>query len=79
MATTPSKDHKRREREQKKLYKRQARQEAKAAKKSGDELAAADAVQMTADEKQAQLDAEFEAEFARELEAEALAAKKGES
>ena len=76
MATTPSKDHKRREREQKKMYKRQAREEAKVAKRAEAELAAAEAVKRAADEKQAQADAEFEAEFAREMEAEAEAAKK---
>ena len=53
MATTPSKDHKRREREQKKMYKRQAREEAKAAKKAAGELAAAEAVKKAADKKQA--------------------------
>ena len=40
MAFTPSKDHKRREREQKKLDKRMARDAAKAEKKAEDEAAA---------------------------------------
>ncbi|MDB4354044.1 hypothetical protein N9Z02_01940 [Akkermansiaceae bacterium] len=40
MAFTPSKDHKRREREQKKLDKRMARDAAKAEKKAADEAAA---------------------------------------
>jgi hypothetical protein len=40
MAFTPSKDHKRREREQKKLDKRLAREAAKAEKKAEDEAAA---------------------------------------
>jgi hypothetical protein len=56
MATTPSKDHKRRERELKKMYKRQAREEARAAKKAADELVAVEAAKKAADEKQAQLD-----------------------
>ena len=47
------------------------------AKKEAEELAAAEAVQKAADDKQAQIDAEFEAEFAKELELEAAAAKKG--
>ena len=71
MAYTPSKDHRRREREQKKADKRRAREEAKAekltAEKVAAELAAEEAAKQAAAEKQAQLDAEFEAEFAAEL------------
>ncbi len=73
MAFTPSKDHKRREREQKKLDKRLAREAAKLEKKAEDE-AAAKIAEAAAVEK-ARWDAltEEEQAFETELEAERLA------
>jgi hypothetical protein len=60
MAATPSKDYKRREREQRKLDKRMARESAK-----DQELAAKQAAEEAI---QARLEAEFEAELAAERE-----------
>lgn len=73
MAFTPSKDHKRREREQKKLDKRMARDAAKVEKKAEDEAAAK--IAETAAIEKARWDAltPEEQEFETELEAERLA------
>jgi membrane protein involved in colicin uptake len=75
MAFTPSKDHKRLAREQKKLEKRMAREDAKAEKYES-QLAADEAAELQAieDEKQAE-EARIEAEFEAELKAEEDAKK----
>ncbi|RYD85720.1 MAG: hypothetical protein EOP84_01540 [Verrucomicrobiaceae bacterium] len=73
MAFTPSKDAKRREREQKKMDKRLARDEEKAqklaAQRAAEEAAANDTSNMTEAEIQAKLEADFEAELAAEAAA----------
>jgi hypothetical protein len=73
MAFTPSKDAKRREREQKKMDKRLAREEEKAqklaAQRAAEEAAANDPSNMTEAEIQAKLEADFEAELAAEAAA----------
>ena len=74
MAFTPSKDQKRREREQKKLDKRLAKEEARAeklaiqqaAEDAAFEEAEKEAAEMTEAEIQAKLEADFEAELAAE-------------
>jgi hypothetical protein len=70
MAFTPSKDHKRREREQKKLDKRIARDEAKADKIDADRAAEIAAAEQAAKQAEADELAKIEAEFEAELEAE---------
>jgi len=76
MAFTPSKDHKRREREQKKLDKRLAREDAKAenlaAQQAADEAAAEQAIKQAAINAQAKIEADFEAELAAEAAAERM-------
>ena len=87
MAFTPSKDHRRREREQKKLDKRMARDAAKADKRNAEidaQAAAADAAEKAekaAAEKAAEEErkAKEEAEFEAELEAERKALESGEN
>ena len=74
MASTPSKDYKRREREQRKFDKRMAREAAKAEKLAA-QYAAEDAAEKAAAEEaakksEAELKAKEEAEFEAELEAE---------
>lgn len=69
MAFTPSKDQKRREREQKKLDKRMAREDARAEKLEALQLAAEADIELTEEQIQAKIEADFEAE----LEAEAAA------
>lgn len=78
MAFTPSKDQKRRDREQKKLDKRIAREEARAEKLAAQQDAE-DAAEQAAEEEafskteagiQAKLEADFEAELAAEAEGE---------
>lgn len=78
MAFTPSKDHKRIAREQKKLEKRMAREEAKVAKLEA-QRAEEEAAELAA-AKQAELDEEarIEAEFEAELKAEEEAKKNAE-
>jgi len=70
MAFTPSKDHKRREREQKKLDKRIAREEEKFAKLDADrdaaEAAAKEAAIMSEEDELAKMEADFEAELEAE-------------
>jgi hypothetical protein len=66
MAFTPSKDQKRREREQKKLDKRMAREDEKAEKLAARQAAAEDTSEMTEEEIQAKIEADFEAELAAE-------------
>jgi uncharacterized protein YlxW (UPF0749 family) len=81
MAVTPSKDYKRRAREQRKLEKAMARQAAKAEKlaakraaQEAEELAAAEEeAKKQAAEEQARIEAEFEAELKAEAEAKAKA------
>ena len=74
MAVTPSKDYKRREREQRKFDKRMARDTAKSleleAQQIAAQAAAEEAVKQNAADHQAGLEAAFEAEFEAELEAE---------
>ena len=66
MAYTPSKDYKRREREQRKMDKRRIREEAKAEKKAAEkvatELAAEEAIKQAAADEEARIEAEFEAD-----------------
>ena len=69
MASTPSKDHKRREREQKKIDKRRAREEAKAEKLKAEQAAAEEAAKPPELDAEARMEAEFEAELAAEAEA----------
>jgi len=78
MAFTPSKDQKRREREQKKLDKRIAREDARAEKlaaqqnaedEAAEEAAAMDISNMSEEEIKAKEEADFEAELAAEAEA----------
>lgn len=73
MASTPSKDHKRREREQKKLDKRFAREDAKAEKLEAQQLADQAAAEEAAKMSEAEIQAKIEADFEAELEAEAAA------
>lgn len=77
MAVTPSKDYKRREREQRKLDKRMAREAAKAQEIEAQQLAAqaAAAEAEVSDEEamQAKLEAEFEAELAAERDSQRVA------
>jgi len=73
MAFTPSKDQKRRDREQRKLDKRRAREEAKieqlAVQKVAEETAALEAFYKTEEGIKAKEEAEFEAELAAETAA----------
>jgi len=69
MAFTPSKDQKRREREQKKLDKRMTREDARAEKLEALQIAAEADIELTEEQIQAKIEADFEAE----LEAEAAA------
>jgi hypothetical protein len=77
MASTPSKDYRRREREQKKADKRRAREEAKAEKLAAEKAAAELAAEEAAKQAAADLEAKIEAEFEAELQAEIDAEKKG--
>jgi hypothetical protein len=73
MAVTPSKDYKRREREQRKLDKRMAREAAKSSELEAQQ-AAADAAEASSEAGiQAKLEADFEAELKAELEASMVA------
>jgi hypothetical protein len=69
MAVTPSKDYKRREREQRKLDKRMAREAARAAEAEARQIAAEEAAEESEEEIQARLEAEFEAELEAERKA----------
>ena len=77
MAVTPSKDYKRREREQRKLDKRNARDAAKdqelAAQQAAAQVAADDAYNASAEGIQARQEAEFEAELEAERQAQKVA------
>jgi hypothetical protein len=77
MAVTPNKDYKRREREQRKMDKRMARDAAKdqefAAAQIAAQAAAEEAVKNNEEEIQARLEAEFEAELEAEREAQKVA------
>ena len=75
MAVTPSKDYKRREREQRKFDKRMARDAAKALEAEDQRLAAEAAAVQAAKQSEADLQAKLEAEFEAELEAESKARK----
>jgi hypothetical protein len=81
MALTPSKDHKRREREQKKVDKRFAREVAKTEKLRLQQAAAAEALKASEAEalktSEADAQAKLEAEFEAELAAEAAKIKRG--
>ncbi|MEO7098923.1 MAG: hypothetical protein ABI162_06145 [Luteolibacter sp.] len=70
MAVTPSKDYKRREREQRKLDKRMARDAAKALEFEAQQVAAEAAAEEAAKKSETDLQAKLEAEFEAELEAE---------
>jgi len=77
MAVTPSKDYKRREREQRKFDKRNARDAAKdiefAAQQVAAEAAAVEAVKKSEADIQAKLEADFEAELEAERESQLVA------
>lgn len=73
MAVTPSKDYKRREREQRKLDKRMAREAAKDQELADRQAAAEDAEPLTPEEIQARLEAEFEAELEAERQSQKVA------
>lgn len=75
MAVTPSKDYKRREREQRKLDKRMAREAAKAVEQEAQQAAAQAAAVEAAKKCEADLQAQLEADFEAELEAERQAQK----
>lgn len=70
MAVTPSKDYKRREREQRKFDKRMARDAAKAQELEAQQAAAQTAAEEAAKQSEVDLQARLEAEFEAELEAE---------
>lgn len=70
MAYTPSKDHKRREREQRKLEKKMARDAARDEKAEAKRLAEIAAEEEAEKQRQAEAKAKEEAEFEAELEAE---------
>jgi len=70
MAVTPSKDYKRREREQRKLDKRMAREAAKEQELAAQQAAAQAAAQEAYDNSEEGIKAKQEAEFEAELEAE---------
>jgi len=70
MAVTPSKDYKRREREQRKLDKRMARDAAKTLEIEAQQVAAQAAAEAAIKQSEADLQAKLEAEFEAELEAE---------
>jgi hypothetical protein len=70
MAVTPSKDYKRREREQRKLDKRIAREDAKIAELEVQQIAAEAAAIEAVKNDEAALQAKLEADFEAELEAE---------
>ena len=77
MAVTPSKDYKRREREQRKMDKRMARDAAKdielAERQGAADAAAVEAVKLSEEDLQAKLEAEFEAELEAERKAQKVA------
>lgn len=77
MAVTPSKDYKRREREQRKLDKRMAREATKMQEFETQQLAAEAAAEEAAKQSviddQAKLEAEFEAELEAERQAQLVA------
>ena len=73
MAVTPSKDYKRREREQRKLDKRMARDAAKDLELAARHAAAQEAEPCTPEEIQAKLEAEFEAELEAERQSQRVA------
>lgn len=73
MAATPSKDYKRREREQRKLDKRIARESAKMQEIEDQQLAAEEAAKQTPEGIQAALEAEFEAELEAERQSQRVA------
>jgi len=75
MAYTPSKDHKRREREQKKLDKQLARKAAKLEKKAAEEKAAKLAEEAAIEKARWDALTEEEQAFEKELEAEEQAKK----
>ncbi|MDP3850710.1 MAG: hypothetical protein Q8Q59_09420 [Luteolibacter sp.] len=70
MAVTPSKDYKRREREQRKLDKRMAREAAKIQELEDQQVAAQAAAEAAVKQDAADLQAKLEADFEAELEAE---------
>ena len=73
MAVTPSKDYKRREREQRKLDKRMARDAAKDQELAAQQAAADEAYNASAEGIQARQEAEFEAELEAERQAQKVA------
>jgi len=70
MAATPSKDYKRREREQRKFDKRVAREASKSLEVDALQVAAQAAAEEALQQSEADLQAKLEAEFEAELEAE---------
>ena len=75
MAVTPSKDYKRREREQRKFDKRMARDAAKALEVEAQQVAALAAAEVAVKQNEADLQAKLEAEFEAELAAESQSRK----
>ena len=73
MAVTPSKDYKRREREQRKLDKRMAREAVKDQELAAAQTAAEDAYNSSEEGIKAKQEAEFEAELEAEREAQLVA------
>jgi hypothetical protein len=73
MAATPSKDYKRREREQRKLDKRMARDAAKDQELEAQRVDAEEALKQTDEYIQAKLEADFEAELEAERESQKVA------
>jgi hypothetical protein len=73
MAATPSKDYKRREREQRKLDKRMARDAAKDGEIEAQRIADEEALKLTDEYIQAKLEADFEAELEAERESQKVA------
>lgn len=75
MAATPSKDYKRREREQRKFDKRVARDAAKTLEVEAQQVAAQADAEAALKQGEADLQAKLEAEFEAELEAESQSRK----
>jgi hypothetical protein len=73
MALTPSKDYKRREREQRKLDKRMARDAAKEQELAAAQAAAEEVFNSSAEGIQAKQEAEFEAELEAERQSQKVA------